>query len=89
MQSIESYREDAGLSQKLMDTLAGPESDQLSRIFGRRRKAVEKKIKSGENVTIRETRNIGRNDPCPCGSGTKFKKCCGRNLAANDARISD
>ncbi len=24
-------------------------------------------------------RNIGRNDPCPCGSGKKFKKCCGRN----------
>lgn len=23
---------------------------------------------------------IGRNDPCPCGSGKKFKKCCGRNL---------
>jgi len=22
----------------------------------------------------------GRNDPCPCGSGRKFKKCCGRNL---------
>jgi uncharacterized protein YecA (UPF0149 family) len=22
----------------------------------------------------------GRNDPCPCGSGKKFKKCCGRNL---------
>ena len=21
---------------------------------------------------------IGRNDPCPCGSGKKFKKCCGR-----------
>ena len=21
---------------------------------------------------------IGRNDPCPCGSGRKFKKCCGR-----------
>lgn len=20
--------------------------------------------------------NIGRNEPCPCGSGTKFKKCC-------------
>jgi uncharacterized protein YecA (UPF0149 family) len=20
---------------------------------------------------------IGRNDPCPCGSGKKFKKCCG------------
>ncbi|PIE76105.1 hypothetical protein CSA17_04000 [bacterium DOLJORAL78_65_58] len=21
---------------------------------------------------------MGRNDPCPCGSGKKFKKCCGR-----------
>ncbi|HIT54889.1 TPA: SEC-C domain-containing protein, partial [Candidatus Galligastranaerophilus intestinigallinarum] len=21
-------------------------------------------------------KNIGRNDPCPCGSGKKFKKCC-------------
>ena len=22
---------------------------------------------------------IGRNDPCPCGSGKKYKKCCGSN----------
>ncbi|MDE5777170.1 MAG: SEC-C domain-containing protein, partial [Lachnospiraceae bacterium] len=22
---------------------------------------------------------IGRNDPCPCGSGRKYKQCCGRN----------
>jgi len=22
--------------------------------------------------------SVGRNDPCPCGSGKKFKKCCGR-----------
>ncbi|MBL9122991.1 MAG: SEC-C domain-containing protein, partial [Planctomycetaceae bacterium] len=21
---------------------------------------------------------VGRNDPCPCGSGKKFKKCCGK-----------
>ena len=21
-------------------------------------------------------RNVGRNDPCPCGSGKKFKRCC-------------
>lgn len=26
------------------------------------------------------SKKIGRNDPCPCGSGLKFKKCCGRNL---------
>lgn len=24
--------------------------------------------------------NVGRNDPCPCGSGKKFKKCCGANV---------
>ena len=24
---------------------------------------------------------VGRNDPCPCGSGKKYKKCCGRGLA--------
>ncbi|MEC8075023.1 MAG: SEC-C metal-binding domain-containing protein [Pseudomonadota bacterium] len=22
---------------------------------------------------------VGRNDPCPCGNGKKFKKCCGRS----------
>ena len=26
---------------------------------------------------------VGRNDPCPCGSGKKFKKCCGQNEAAD------
>jgi len=25
----------------------------------------------------RETQKVGRNDPCPCGSGKKYKKCCG------------
>jgi len=27
----------------------------------------------------RETPKVGRNDPCPCGSGKKYKKCCGSN----------
>ena len=33
---------------------------------------------------VRGGPKIGRNDPCPCGSGKKFKKCCG----ANDAPIT-
>lgn len=28
---------------------------------------------------VRTMAKIGRNDPCPCGSGKKYKKCCGRN----------
>ena len=29
-------------------------------------------------VTLRNELKVGRNDPCPCGSGKKYKKCCGR-----------
>ena len=33
----------------------------------------------GDNVTVRRTTpKVGRNDPCPCGSGKKYKNCCGR-----------
>ena len=28
---------------------------------------------------VRGTEKIGRNDPCPCGSGKKYKNCCGKN----------
>jgi SEC-C motif-containing protein len=28
-------------------------------------------------TVVREAPKVGRNDPCPCGSGKKFKKCCG------------
>lgn len=31
---------------------------------------------------VRGGKKIGRNDPCPCGSGKKFKKCCGANDAS-------
>jgi preprotein translocase subunit SecA len=30
---------------------------------------------------VRETPKVGRNDPCPCGSGRKYKKCHGANAA--------
>ncbi|MGN0664126.1 MAG: preprotein translocase subunit SecA [Negativibacillus sp.] len=30
------------------------------------------------NAPIRKGKKIGRNDPCPCGSGKKYKNCCGR-----------
>ena len=40
------------------------------------RKALYKEQK--ESGTIRKPKKIGRNDPCPCGSGKKYKHCCGR-----------
>ena len=30
-----------------------------------------------QGTTIKKDKKIGRNDPCPCGSGKKYKKCCG------------
>ncbi len=35
---------------------------------------------------VRKTaaQKVGRNDPCPCGSGLKYKKCCGRNGGSNE-----
>jgi preprotein translocase subunit SecA len=30
-------------------------------------------------VVKKASEKIGRNDPCPCGSGKKYKKCCGKN----------
>jgi uncharacterized protein len=37
-------------------------------------------VESFDNATTfrRTVPKIGRNDPCPCGSGKKFKQCCGR-----------
>lgn len=32
---------------------------------------------NAKQVTIRKEKKIGPNDPCPCGSGLKYKKCCG------------
>ena len=32
-----------------------------------------------ESTTIHKDKKVYPNDPCPCGSGKKYKKCCGRN----------
>ena len=41
------------------------------------RKCLEKiKARNGEQTTVVKEKKIGRNDPCPCGSGKKYKKCC-------------
>ena len=37
-------------------------------------------LEQRKSGTIRKEKKIGRNDPCPCGSGKKYKKCCGRNV---------
>jgi preprotein translocase subunit SecA len=41
-----------------------------------KRKEIQKSYR--ESVMVRNENKIGRNDPCTCGSGKKYKKCCGK-----------
>lgn len=45
----------------------------------RRELLFGKQVISSEETFVRVGKKIGRNDPCPCGSGKKYKFCCGRN----------
>ena len=54
------------------------ELEQWNDIFDEEtRKALYKEQKS--STTIRKDAKVYPNDPCPCGSGKKYKKCCGKN----------
>ena len=56
--------------QQLQDRLANAQASHGDDVD-----AAEAKKK--KPVTNGET--VGRNDPCPCGSGKKYKNCCGKN----------
>ena len=50
--------------------------DEWSNIFDdNKRKEIKKAFNRSKMVT---SNKIGRNEPCPCGSGKKYKKCCGK-----------
>ena len=58
--------------------------DELEESFQRKKKRELEQARmagSGEVRTVQQvvrgTAKVGRNDPCPCGSGKKYKKCCG------------
>lgn len=42
------------------------------------------KAEKRQPVVKKSFEKIGRNDPCPCGSGKKYKQCCGRNAGADN-----
>jgi preprotein translocase subunit SecA len=60
--------------------------DEIEEAFQRRkRRELEQARMAGSGdlqavqQVVRGAAKIGRNDPCPCGSGKKYKKCCGAN----------
>ena len=91
---IEEMEEDTPVSLKfdkalLYKNMVGAEADwlyglpQWEKIFDEEtRKALYKEQKS--STTIVKEQKIYPNDPCPCGSGKKYKKCCGANQGRSD-----
>ena len=85
---IEEMEEDTTVSLKfdkelLYKNMVAAEADWLynleewKEIFDEdKRKALYKEQKS--STTIVKAAKVYPNDPCPCGSGKKYKKCCGR-----------
>ena len=85
---IEEMEEDTVVSlafdkEKLYKNMVAAKADwlyelpQWDNIFSEeKRKELYKEQKA--SGTIRKEKKVGRNDPCPCGSGKKYKKCCGR-----------
>ncbi len=89
LQAVACVREQRpGEAEKLLDRLKGRDesvamlSQMLKKNFSQNFFADMPKEENGEVFMAdivpfrREKAKIGRNDPCPCGSGRKFKKCC-------------
>ena len=85
---IETMKEDTEVSlkfdtEKLYKNMVGAKADwlynlpQWDKIYdeAKRKELYLEEKKSG---TIVKGHKVGRNDPCPCGSGKKYKHCCGR-----------
>ena len=52
------------------------EREEVAKVTG-----TNKDTTGGKRPIVRMSEKIGRNDPCPCGSGKKYKHCCGKNEA--------
>lgn len=83
---VKKQMKDPAVKQKFIETAKRMEADGVDL---KNMKAVKKWVKEHEKemkdqqgepqkpVVKSAEERIGRNDPCPCGSGKKYKKCCG------------
>ena len=60
---------------------AAPSGETVADVFASMMSQAGRAAFQSAPSAARAQQAAGRNDPCPCGSGKKFKKCCGRALA--------
>ena len=70
-QMIEAIREDTVKMLMTVRVKAAPQREQVA-------VPVESSHDGSVSATVVKKKKVGRNDPCPCGSGKKYKQCCGR-----------
>ena len=87
---IENMEEDTEVSlgfdkEKLYKNMVAAKADWLygleewNAIFSEEERERLYKEQKRSQTFVRAEKKVGRNDPCPCGSGKKYKHCCGRN----------
>ncbi len=54
------------------------ERKRVAKVTGATHGGQNPKAEKKKNKTVVKGKKVGRNDPCPCGSGKKYKKCCGK-----------
>lgn len=53
-----------------------PKSERIYQHVNPLRAYMKNMFRSSKTPYVRSDVKVGRNDPCPCGSGKKYKKCC-------------
>jgi preprotein translocase subunit SecA len=71
--TLESRPGDSALRQEVIFPLG----DEKGRSLGERPSAGDDPLRVSSLQATAGRQKVGRNDPCPCGSGKKFKRCCG------------
>jgi len=72
MQTVD-YLNDEGHHKRLVEVFDGKTDDQVK---SQMIEAYNRAMADVPNVQRIEQKRVGRNDPCPCGSPSKFKNCC-------------
>ena len=65
------------IAHHLAESEPAPLPQDVEFIHGEVEKPTDEKVKQKKQQPVRAQATTGRNEPCPCGSGKKYKKCCG------------
>jgi len=77
---FEDDKENLAVEQKMM-AMAEEHKSGITTTVSEKGKTVYDRMnesRTGQASQVKHSGKVGRNDPCPCGSGKKYKKCCGK-----------